>query len=151
MEDLLKEALSVRIQAKIFHDIQNVLWQSELEKLTIPGRPVTINLQNEQAKLSVHFTPYRRTPGGLVLIAQSEIWLKEESADSNDENLRYFTSIKSIPLEYEELIYFYPLGKLENLSNPEQIHIEMTLKIVPYQSTGIITNDTNPDVENYGS
>jgi hypothetical protein len=130
MEKIYREALAVRIQARLFHDIQNVMWQSEVEKLTIPGRPVTVNMKNEQARLSVHFTPYRRDTGGLILVAHSEIWLVEEGDRSG--NLRYFTSMKSIPLDYGEIINFYPLGKLENLDNKDQTHIEMSLSITPY-------------------
>ncbi|MDA3956846.1 hypothetical protein [Oceanispirochaeta sp.] len=151
MEELLKEALTVRIQAKLFHDVQNVMWQSELEKLTIPGRPVTIHMQNEQARLSVHFTPYRKSPGGLILVAQSEIWLKEPATESSPENLRYFTSMKSIPLEYDETIYFYPLGKLENLKNPNQIHIEMVLQIYPYLIEQTLAGEPLPEVEKKGN
>jgi hypothetical protein len=151
MEELLKEALTVHIQAKLFHDVQNVMWQSELEKLTIPGRPVTIHMQNDQARLSVHFTPYRKTPGGLILVAQSEIWLKEAATETSPENLRYFTSMKSIPLDYDETIYFYPLGKLEDLKNPNQIHIEMILKIYPYLIEKTLAGETVPDVENKGN
>ncbi|MDC7238761.1 MAG: hypothetical protein PQJ50_00235, partial [Spirochaetales bacterium] len=68
LEQLLKDALTIHIQARLFHDVQNVVWQSDVEKLTIPGRSVTINMQNEQAKLSMHFTPYRKTQGGLILV-----------------------------------------------------------------------------------
>jgi len=151
IEELLKEALTIRIQAKLFHDVQNVMWQSELERLTIPGRAVTINLQNEQARLSVHFTPYRKTSGGLILVAQSEIWLQEYSRENSSENLRYFTSMKSIPLDFEELIYFYPLGKLENLNNPDQIHIEMILSISPYVMSDSPAGDSVPEGENSGN
>ena len=136
MEQIFREALAVRIQARLFHDVQNVMWQSEVEKLTIPGRPVTVNMKNEQARLSVHFTPYRRDTGDLILVAHSEIWLVEEGDKSG--NLRYFTSMKSIPLDYGEIINFYPLGKLENLENKEQTHIEMSLSITPY----VIDNDS---------
>lgn len=152
MEELLKEALIVRVQAKLFHNQQNVMWQSELDKLTIPGRAVTIHMQNEQARLSVHFTPYRKTQGSLILVAQSEIWLKEEATDSSPENLRYFTSMKSIPLDYDEMIYFYPLGKLEDLNNPDQIHIEMTLSINPYMiNDDTVAGESGPAEDNKGN
>jgi len=151
IDELLKEALKVKIQAKLFHNVQKVMWQSELERLTIPGRPVTINLQNDQAKLSVHFTPYRKNTGGLILVAQTEIWLQERSAEDSSENLRYFTSMKSIPLDYEELIYFYPLGKLEDLNNPDQIHIEMILTISPYVLKESPAGGTVPEGESSGN
>lgn len=133
MEELLKEALSVNIKASIIHDMQTVMWQSEVEKLTIPGRPVTIHMNNEQARLSVHFTPYKQMQGGLILVAQSEIWLVEaKDAETSPENLRYFTSMNSVALEYGEVIFFYPLGKMEKLDIPDQIQIEMALSISPY-------------------
>jgi len=151
LEELLKKALKLKIQASLFHDAKKVLWKSELERLTIPGRPVTINMQNDQARLSVHFTPYRKTDGGLILVAQTEIWLQERSDENSSDNLRYFTSMKSIPLDYEELIYFYPLGKLENLKNPDQIHIEMILSISPYVIPNSPEGQTVPEGEHNGN
>ncbi len=143
MEQILKDALTVRIQAKLFQQVEDVVWQSSVEKLTIPGRAVTINMQNEQAKLSMHFTPYRKNQGGLILVAQSEIWLRVPAEGDQKENLRYFTSMRSIPLDYDEIIYFYPLGKLEDMDNPEQIHIEMALNIRPYTEVGTAAADSS--------
>ncbi len=135
MDQILKQALKVHIQARIYQDVQNVMWESDVDKLTISGRPVTINMQNEKSRIAVHFTPYRTVQGGLILIAQSEIWLKEPSPEDDQKGkIRYFTSMRSIPLDFDELIYFYPLGRLENLDNPNQIHIEMALKIAPYSA-----------------
>lgn len=152
VEQLLKEALTIRIQAKLIHNIQNIMWQSVVEKLTIPGRPVSINMLNEQARLLVHFTPYRQVEGGLILVAQSEIWLRVPAEGDQKENLRYFTSMRSIPLDYEEIIYFYPLGKLENLDNPDQIHIEMALSISPYDiSEDTISAEAASDGESKGN
>jgi len=132
LEEILKEALAVHIQAKISQDIQQVMWQSEVNKLTIPGRPVTLHLRNEQARLSVHFTPYRTVKGGLILVAQSEVWLVQPGDETSPDGLRYFTSMKSIPLDFGEQVVFYPLGKLDDLDNPEELHIQMIVMINPY-------------------
>ncbi|MDC7235927.1 MAG: hypothetical protein PQJ58_22075 [Spirochaetales bacterium] len=152
MQQLLKEALSVFIQAKLVQSTENIMWQSEVEKLTIPGRAVSINMQNEQARLLVRFTPYRKVEGGLILVAQSEIWLHEPGEGDQKENLRYFTSMRSIPLDYDEIIYFYPLGKIENLDNPDHIHIEMALRISPYDISGeTVSAEAASDGENKGN
>jgi len=145
LEKLLKEALVIKIQARLYHDVQNLMWQSEVEKLTIPGRQVTIKMQNKQARLSVHFTPYRNLEEGMILVAQSEIWLLESAPGDQSENLQHFTSMKSIPVDYDEFVYFYPLGKLENLENPDQIHVEMSLCISPYNLIDdTLTADDSP-------
>ncbi len=136
LEELLKEALSIHIQARLSQDQQKVMWESEVVKLTIPGRPVTIHLKNDRARLSVHFTPYRKTEGGLILVAQSEIWLVQNGQNSGQEGIRYYTSMKSIPLEYGEQVLFFPLGKMDNLNNPEKLHIEMSVLISPYLLNG---------------
>jgi hypothetical protein len=149
VEQLLKEALNIHIQAKLIHNVQNIMWQSDVEKLTIPGRAVSINMQNEQARLLVHFTPYRKVEGGLILVAQSEIWLHMQAEGDQKENLRYFTSMRSIPLDYGEIIYFYPLGKLDSFDNPDHIHIEMALSISPYDiSDETISAEAASDGEN---
>ena len=136
LDDILKEALSLFIHARLSQDEQRVMWESEVDKLTIPGRPVTIHLKNGQARLSVHFTPYRKKEGGLVLVAQSELWLLQQQTKSQPEGLRYYTSMKSIPLDFGETVLFFPLGKMDNLNNPEKLHIEMAVMISPYQIKG---------------
>ena len=133
IEEILKEALSIHIHANLSQDEQKVMWESEVNKLTIPGRPVTIHLKNQQAQLSVHFTPYRKNDGGLILVAQSEIWLVQEKSETSAEGIRYYTSMKSIPLEFGETVLFFPLGKMDNLTNPEKLHIEMAVMISPYR------------------
>ena len=149
IETLLKEALSLHIHAMLSQNQENVLWESEVVKLTIPGRPVTLHLQNEQAKLSVHFTPYRKTEGGLILIAQSEIWLVKNNEEENgNQGIRYYTSMKSIPLDYGEQVLFFPLGKMDNLNNPEKLHIEMAVLISPYlQNDEEASEDAAPESE----
>ena len=132
LDDLLKDALSLYIHARLSQVEQKVKWESEVDKLTIPGRPVTIHLKNDQARLSVHFTPYRKKEGGLILVAQSELWLMQQKSESKPEGLRYYTSMKSIPLDFGETVLFFPLGKMDNLNNPEKLHIEMAVMISPY-------------------
>ncbi len=132
LEELLKEALSIHIHASLSQDTRNVLWESEVVKLTIPGRPVTIHLKNDRARLSVHFTPYRKAEGGLILVAQSEIWLVQTAGSAEENGIRYYTSMKSIPLNYGEQVLFFPLGKMDNLNNPEKLHVEMAVLISPY-------------------
>ncbi len=142
IEEILKEALSINIHANLSQDKREIMWESEVRKLTIPGRPVTIHLQNQQAKLSVHFTPYRKNDGGLILVAQSEIWLVQNKSETSAEGIRYYTSMKSIPLEFGETVLFFPLGKMDNLTNPEKLHIEMAVMISPYH-----TNDDGASVD----
>jgi len=136
LEQIIKDALSINIHASLSQNERNVLWESELDKLTVSGRPVTVHLSNKRAKLSVHFTPFRKIDGGLVLVAQSEIWLLQEKTETTPEGIRYYTSMKSIPLEFSETVLFFPLGKMDNLNNPEKLHVEMAVMISPYYVNG---------------
>ncbi len=147
VQRLLQDSLVVNMRTRIFNEAKDILWESELSKLTIPGRAVTVTMKNNQARLSVHFTPYRQEGNHIILVAQSEIWLVEMNqamgingkgaggagAVGKPSGFRYFTSMKSIPLSCGELVYFYPLGRLDNKENPEDIHIEMGLRILHYE------------------
>jgi hypothetical protein len=127
---LRERAIIVDISARIVEQNQQVVWRSEESKVTIPGRPVGIKLVGANIVVAVQFTPYFRSRGNNFLVAQGQVWV-----DVPNKGINYHTSMQTIPMEFNEAIYFFPLGSgdLSENSN-EEARIEIQLMFRPYIS-----------------
>jgi hypothetical protein len=120
---LQDRAVVLDIVARVVEQNQEVVWNSVESKVTIPGRPVMVKLLGANVVVAVQFTPYRRRNGDTVLVAQGQIWV-----DIPNEGLHYVTTMETIPLEYGEPIYFFPLGA----ASPNEARIELQVEMRPY-------------------
>ena len=121
---LRERAVVMHIIARIVEENQQVVWDSENTKITFLGRPVGIKLVGEGLVVSVQFTPYLQSNGRHILVAQAQIWL-----NIPNEGIRYQTTMQTIPLEFIEQVYFFPLGSLEP---KDESRIEIQLALEPY-------------------
>jgi len=110
----------LEINARIIERDQQVTWNEEHRKTTFPGQPVGLKLVGENIVVAVQFTPYIRR-NARHLVAQAQIWM-----DVPNQGIRYQNSIQTIPLEFGEAIYFFPLGSFRG-DNTEYIEIMLTL------------------------
>jgi hypothetical protein len=69
------------------------------------------------------------------MVAQGQVWIEVP-----DEGLKYHTSIQTVPVNFNEPIYFFPLGQA-NLMDDAVIEIMLIMK--PY-------GDTQPGASNGG-
>ncbi|MDR1909110.1 MAG: hypothetical protein LBQ35_04280 [Spirochaetaceae bacterium] len=120
---LRDRALVLDIEARVVGAQQEVDWNEENSQVTIPGRPVGIKLVGTNVVVAVQFTPYRRN-GQNFLVAQGQVWI-----DVPNQGISYHTSIETIPLEFGESVYFFPLGRG---SSPEGSRIEIRVAMRPY-------------------
>ncbi|MCL2758945.1 MAG: hypothetical protein FWD22_01895 [Treponema sp.] len=104
MQGLRTRALVLDISARVLNDEQEVVWNESHRKITIPGSPVGIQMVGSNIVVAVQFTPYIRRHGN-VMVAQGQIWLEDP-----ERGISYYTSIQTIPMEFDEPIYFFPLG-----------------------------------------
>ena len=117
-------AVVLEINARIVEQNQEVVWDEAHSKATFPGQPVGIKLVGSNVVVVVQFTPYIRR-SQKYLVAQGQIWM-----EMPNRGIRYFTSMQTIPLEYGEPVYFFPLGAAgENDSSS----IEVMLTMHPYE------------------
>ena len=130
-EPSLQELPGVRERAVVMHIVsriveqnQEVVWDSENTRVTLPGRPVGIRLVGSDLIVAVQFTPFLRPNGRLVLVAQGEIWMNVPN-----EGISYRTTMQTIPLEWRELVYFFPLGSVRA---EDEARIEIQLTLEPY-------------------
>jgi len=125
---ILKDAVTISVHSKIvIHEKENN-WESDLSKVTIPGRTVTLLFETETEKLSIELTPFKYDDTTYMLTAMSNFWHEGE------EGVQYRSSFKSINLQLDELILFYPLGlKTQEALSGGSIHMELGITIIPYE------------------
>ncbi len=127
---LRRQALILNIDARALEN-EEVIWDESHEKITIPGTPVGLRLVGSNIIVVVQFTPFIRRSGS-VLVAQGQIWVNDP-----EKGVSYYTSIQTIPMDFNEPIYFFPLGKSSLLNS----YIEIKLTVKPYKETAITENE----------
>jgi hypothetical protein len=124
---LRERAVEMQIISRIIEQNQQVVWNSENTKLTIPGRPVGIRLVGSGIVVAAQFTPFLRQNGKHTLVTQSQVWINVPN-----EGMSYHTTMQTIPFEYREQIYFFPLGSIGEDEGPQ---IEIQIVMEPYQNS----------------
>jgi hypothetical protein len=125
---LKDQAVVVEMIARVVEQNQQEIWNSVNSKVTIPGRPVGLKLVGANVVVAVQFTPYLRRNGRNVLVAQCQIWV-----DVPNEGISYQTTMQTIPLDFGEQIYFFPLG---SRNSQDDARIEIMLELKPYVKDG---------------
>jgi hypothetical protein len=138
---LKEQAVVLNITTRVAEN-QQELWNATNSKVTLPGRPVSIKLVGDNVVMDIRFTPYLRSKGPNVLIAQGQIWV-----NIPNEGISYKTTMKTIPLEFGEHIYFFPLGSTPVSNNPS---IELLIVLKRYEDAlkeSLETSETAPPAE----
>jgi hypothetical protein len=134
LEDLLPafrdKAVIFDIVARLVERNQEVVWNSSDSRVTIPGRPVELQVVGDNIAVSVQFTPYFRRNRGHFLVAQGQVWI-----DIPGKGIHYQSAMQTIPFTFGEEIYFFPLGSADSKDEP-RIEIQLTLR--PYAGEGSI-------------
>lgn len=121
---LRERAVVMSIISRIVEQNQQVVWNSENTSITIPGRPVGLKLVGADLVVAVMFTPFLRQDGHHTLVAQGQIWI-----NIPNEGMSYHTTMQTIPVEFGEEVYFFPLGSMET---NDEASIEIQLVLEPY-------------------
>jgi hypothetical protein len=122
--ELKERAVVVDITSRVVEENQQVVWNSVNRKITIPGRPIGIKVVGANVVMALQFTPFLRTSGNSVLVVQGQIWVNVA-----EEGMRYQTTLQTIPINFGEPIFFFPLG---SPSSPQETRIELQLEFRPY-------------------
>ena len=133
---LRERTVVMRIVSRIVEQNQEVVWDSENERVTLPGRPVGLRLVSSDLVVVVQFTPFLRASGRHTLVAQGQIWINVPN-----EGISYRTTMQTIPLEFREQVYFFPLGSAKT---PDEARIEIQLTMEPYSTSGLLETEDAP-------
>jgi hypothetical protein len=139
LEEMFPErAIIMEIGTRIVEQNQQVVWNSENSRVTIPGRPVGIKLVGDNIVVAVQFTPYIRPRGNNFLVAQGQVWINDPH-----KGMSYYTSMQTIPMEFDELVYFFPLGPSDS---EDEAQIEIQLMLRPYTPDNSQVRRENPKI-----
>lgn len=119
-EALLGEALIVSIVASIGMPSEAPAWQASDVKYTIPGGAVSVKMIGRDTVIVITVTPYRSKDGGLLLVAQGQVWYKE-----GDAGLRYRTTVDTLSVRFGERVLFYPFGAHPEMGAPLRVELVM--------------------------
>ena len=125
---LRERAVVVTIISRIIEQNEEVVWNSETSSITIPGRPVGLKLVGSNLVAAVQFTPFLRPNGRHILVTLGQIWINVPN-----EGISFHTTMQTIPLEFSEQVYFFPLG---SMNDPDAPSIEIQLVLEPYSGEG---------------
>jgi hypothetical protein len=121
---LRERAVVVTMISRIVEQNEEVAWNSEISSVTIPGRPVGLKLVGSNLVAAVQFTPFLRPNGRHILVTLGQIWI-----NIPNEGISFHTTMQTIPLEFSEQVYFFPLGSIKDNDAPI---IEIQLVLEPY-------------------
>jgi hypothetical protein len=124
LPELKGQAVVLNIVARVVEQNQQEVWNMSNSRVTIPGRPVGIKIVGTNILVAIQFTPYFRQEGHNVLVAQGQIWV-----DIPGKGIQYYTTMRTIPLEFGEQIYFFPLGQGQP---QDDAYIEVQVELRPY-------------------
>ena len=105
-DKFLDQVLYVDIKARLLSGEGESLWQMENKAYTISGRTVDVRLEGSNILAISRLTPYTREDETVLLVAQGEVWYTR----SEDEGMKYYSGMTSIPVALGESALFFPLG-----------------------------------------
>ena len=125
-EQFLREALLFSADISVIYPSgEERLWETQVNKITVPGRAISVALEGENGRLEAVFTLYPDEEEQLLLAARSRTWFSGD----------YKSTLMSLPIAYGESLDYYPLGRAgSDLSkNPVEVLVRITVR--PYMDT----------------
>ncbi len=130
LEALEEEALRINITALVLPPLAEPVLRSESSKLTLPGRPVLIQIKGENILINATLTPYLHENGKIILVAQGQVWFTEAS---EERPVKFLSSFKSIPTAFGEKVFFFPLGMPQDFAGSNLFNLVLEIEIVPFK------------------
>ncbi len=136
VHQLLNDVLLIHADISVTTlDSQKILWSTEVNKITVPGRDVNISLEGNNARLEIQFVVYPADSAHTIIAAQSETWFGDH----------YNSALTSFPLKYGEEIHYYPLGRSVEEMKDKPVEIVVKFKVIPYLET--LDDDSRAELE----
>ena len=118
--------LSINMTTRILGQENDTLWHMDSSQVTVSGEAVKVKLTGENLVVIANITPFLNPDNTLFLVAKGEIFM----TDSNDsEEVKYYTTLKSLPVSVGEKVIFFPLGMAYD-SNSNIYSMEMEIQVL---------------------
>ena len=132
VKDALKyledKALNIKIITRIVDEKGITIWDTEMSRITISGRSVKVKLSGVNLLVITDITPYIMEDSTILLVSQGEIWI----GSSESEEMKHYSTIKSIPVISGESVLFFPLGVIK-ASDAEIYNIELEIQVYQHK------------------
>ena len=108
---------TINLSLRIYDDENTAIVNSSWTRITMSGKPVTINIKGSNLQLGAILIPYQVDENSVLLLAHGKVIIKP--VDSSEG--KYYSTVNSLPLKLGEKALFFPLGlldeKMENISS----------------------------------
>jgi len=128
LELLEDNVFSVNVVGRIYDSGEVSSWNMQVTKYTISGRKVSVRLKGKKIKVIADITPYVDEEG-ILLLAQGQVWVTSPGA----ETVHYSSTMKSLPVQFGDKVYFYPLG-INSDKNKKMFILELEIQVLPYKN-----------------
>ncbi len=127
LEYLQDKALEVVIHARILGDDQESVWTTNTSEITVSGKSVSITLDGENLKVVALIIPFLNEDDSIFLVAKGEVWVQEKPGEEK----KYYSTVKSLPIQPGESVIFFPTGMLMDSENENIYTIELEIQVEP--------------------
>jgi len=124
--------LSINLTTRILGEENETIWHMNSSNVTVSGEAVKVKLTGDRLVVIANITPYLNSDNTLFLVAKGEIFMTD-SADS--EEVKYYTTLKSLPVKVGEKVVFFPLGMAYD-SNSNFYSMEMEIQVLSVEDSG---------------
>lgn len=128
LELLEDNVFSVNVVGRIYDSGEVSSWNMQVTKYTISGRKVSVRLKGKKIKVIADITPYVDEEG-ILLLAQGQVWVTSPGA----ETVHYSSTMKSLPVQFGDKVYFYPLG-INSDKDKKMFILELEIQVLPYKN-----------------
>lgn len=128
LEYLSEKALEVEIHARILGEDQESVWTAKTSEVTVSGKSVSITLEGENLKVVALLIPFLNEDNSIFLVAKGEVWVQEKPGEEK----KYYSTVKSLPIEPGESVIFFPTGMLMDSENENIYTIELEIQVEPF-------------------
>jgi hypothetical protein len=115
--DIYARKYSINISWRICDKSDNILLSSKWSRVTLSGKPISVNLRAKNLVIATTFIPYYIDDKSVMLFVQGKTILKPVNYTDG----RYYSTVNSLPLKIGEKALFFPLGVLQGNENMENI------------------------------
>ena len=133
---ILRDSLLFQAEITVFAtEDKNILWESQVNKITVPGREVDVSLEGKEGQLKTVFTIYPEEGNHIMLLAKNETWYADH----------YHIAMTTFSMNYRDEVFYFPLGQTGDEQIIQPVDIRMKISIVPYLDT--LSQESRHDLE----
>lgn len=125
-KNLVEQLLNVNIIVTMIPPGNNNTWTKQKERISIPGKDVTLTIEGETIKFNGSFVTIKEKYN-YTLVAMSQIWIKTNKSSK----MKFLSTFKMVTFSPGEKILYYPLGLPTN-EKESSYSIKIEIDIMPY-------------------